>query len=46
MIYKKKNKDLSDTADRLRTDITRLERQLHEHQSQGCTLIATGSVLS
>ncbi|CAF4029805.1 unnamed protein product, partial [Adineta steineri] len=41
-----KNKDLSDTADRLKTDITRLERQLQEHQSQGCTLMATGSVIS
>jgi len=41
-----KNKDLSDTANRLRTDITKLERQLHEHQSQGCTLMTTGSVLS
>ncbi|CAF3623134.1 unnamed protein product [Rotaria sordida] len=41
-----KNKDLSNTADRLKTDITRLERQLQEHQLQGCTLMATGSVLS
>ncbi len=37
-----KNKDLSNTADRLKTDITRLERQLQEHQSQGCTLMTTG----
>ncbi|CAF0721908.1 unnamed protein product [Rotaria sp. Silwood1] len=41
-----KNKDLSSTADRLKTDITRLERQLQEHQLQGCTLMTTGSVLS
>jgi phage shock protein A len=41
-----KNRDLSDTADRLKTDITRLERQLHEHQAQGCQLMSTGSVLS
>ncbi|UJR26181.1 hypothetical protein I4U23_007524 [Adineta vaga] len=41
-----KNRDLSTTADRLKTDIGRLERQLQEHQSQGCTLMATGSVLS
>ncbi|CAF2358230.1 unnamed protein product [Rotaria sp. Silwood2] len=41
-----KNKDLSNTADRLKTDITRLERQLQEHQLQGCTLMTTGSVLS
>jgi predicted nucleic acid-binding Zn-ribbon protein len=41
-----KNKELSDTATRLRTDITKLERQLQEHQSQGCTLMTSGSVLS
>ncbi|CAF1679583.1 unnamed protein product [Adineta ricciae] len=41
-----KNRDLSSTADRLKTDINRLERQLQEHQAQGCTLTATGSVLS
>jgi len=33
-----KNKDLTDTADRLKTDINRLERQLQEHQTQGCSL--------
>lgn len=41
-----KNKDLSDTASRLRTDINKLERQLQEHQAQGCTLMTTSSVLS
>lgn len=34
-----KNKHLSNTTDRLKTDIERLERQLQEHQSQGCSLI-------
>lgn len=41
-----KNKDLSDTATRLRTDISKLERQLQDHQAQGCTLITTATVLS
>jgi hypothetical protein len=41
-----KNQDLSDTATRLRTDINKLERQLQDHQSQGCTLMTTTSVLS
>ena len=40
-----KNKELSDTANRLRTDISKLERQLQEHQSQGCTLMTTATVL-
>ena len=40
-----KNKDLTDTADRLKTDINRLERQLQEHQSQGCSLTINANVL-
>lgn len=39
-----KNKDLSNIADCLKTDITRLEKQLHDHHSQGCTLM-NGSLL-
>jgi chromosome segregation ATPase len=34
-----KNKDLSGVANCLKTDITRLERQLQDHHTQGCTLM-------
>jgi predicted nucleic acid-binding Zn-ribbon protein len=39
------NKHLSSTAERLKNDIGKLERQLQEHQTQGCTLVANTSVL-
>jgi uncharacterized phage infection (PIP) family protein YhgE len=39
-----KNKDLSSIAECLQSDITRLEKQLHDHHTQGCTL-TNGSVL-
>jgi len=34
-----KNKDLTGIAGCLKTDITRLEKQLQDHHSQGCTLM-------
>ena len=40
-----RNKDLSETADRLKTDIARLERQIQDHQAQGCSIIANTNVL-
>jgi hypothetical protein len=39
-----KNKDLTGVAENLKTDITRLEKQLQDHHTQGCTLM-NGSVL-
>jgi chromosome segregation ATPase len=39
-----KNKDLSSIAECLQSDISRLEKQLHDHHTQGCTLM-NGSVL-
>ena len=38
-----KNKDLSGVADSLKSDIVRLERQLQDHHTQGCTLM-NGSI--
>ena len=34
-----KNKDLVGIADTLKADITKLERQLQDHHTQGCTLM-------
>lgn len=34
-----KNKDLAGIADTLKSDITKLERQLQDHHTQGCTLM-------
>lgn len=39
-----KNKDLTGIAGALQFDIVRLEKQLHDHHTQGCTLM-NGSVL-
>ncbi len=39
-----KNRNLSSIAENLQNDIVRLEKQLHDHHSQGCTLM-NGSVL-
>jgi chromosome segregation ATPase len=39
-----KNKDLTGIAECLKTDITKLEKQLQDHHTQGCTLM-NGSVL-
>lgn len=33
-----KNKTLTNIADNLQTDIVKLEKQLHDHHSHGCTL--------
>lgn len=40
-----KNKDLNDTAARLKIDINRLERQLQDHQAQGCNLTINPNAL-
>jgi len=39
-----KNKDLTGIAEFLKSDITKLEKQLEDHHTQGCTLIH-GSIL-
>jgi hypothetical protein len=39
-----KNKDLTSVAECLQSDIVRLEKQLHDHHTQGCTLM-NGSIL-
>ena len=39
-----KNKSLTSTAENLQSDIFKLEKQLQEHHTQGCTLV-NGSVL-
>lgn len=33
-----KNKNLTNIADNLQTDIVKLEKQLHDHHTHGCTL--------
>ncbi|CAF0764996.1 unnamed protein product [Didymodactylos carnosus] len=37
------NKHLNDTAEQLRHEISKLERQLHDHQTSGCNLTYTTS---
>lgn len=39
-----KNKDLTGVAETLKTDINKLEKQLQDHHTQGCTLL-NGSML-
>jgi hypothetical protein len=39
-----KNKDLTGIAEFLKSDITKLEKQLEDHHTQGCTLM-NGSIL-
>ncbi|CAF0888470.1 unnamed protein product [Adineta ricciae] len=39
-----KNKDLVGIADTLKADITKLERQLQDHHTQGCTLMNGSSL--
>ena len=37
-----KNKDLTGLAESLKTDVSRLERQLEDHRTQGCALVSHG----
>jgi chromosome segregation ATPase len=40
-----KNKDLTGLAECLKTDVSRLERQLEDHRTQGCSLLSNGSIV-